>query len=119
MLAPVLSQPSLPIGRSSSLHVEPKILEEAKKREDVQILGLRFTHDIMCPKQRFERLQSEFPTGFQSIEIDSSRQNPHKIPFYAHSVLTKDFVDKEGHPTHDALQKTIDFLHKRLKDTLP
>ena len=118
MLAPILSQPSLPMGRPSGLHVHPDTLQKAKEKTDIEILGLRFSNDIMCPKQRFERLHSEFPDRFHSIEIDSSIGNPHQIPLYAHSVLTKDFVDKEGHPTHEALQKTIAFLQMRLKKEL-
>ena len=115
MLAPVLSQPSLPLGRPSGLHVDPQTLQKAKEKTELEILGLRFSNDIMCPKQRFERLHSEFSDRFHAIDIDSSIGNSHHIPLYAHSVLTKDFVDKEGHPTHEALQKTIAFLQMRLK----
>ena len=118
MLAPVLSQPSLPMGRPSGLHVDPMTLEKAKEKADLEILGLRFSNDMMCPKQRFERLHSEFSDRFHSIEIDSSIGNPHHIPPYAHSVLTKDLVDKEGHPTHEALQRTIAFLQMRLKEDM-
>ena len=118
MLAPVLSQPSLPMGRPSGLHVDPITLEKAREKADLEILGLRFSNDMMCPKQRFERLHSEFSDRFHSIEIDSSIGNPHHIPPYAHSVLTKDLVDKEGHPTHEALQKTIAFLQMRLKEDM-
>ena len=119
MLAPVLSQPSLPIGQPTRLHVKDDTIRRAKDREDLQILGLRFSNDMMCPKQRFDRLHSEFSEQFEQIEIDSSLGNPHKIPFYAHSVLTKDFVDKEGHPTYEALQKTIAFLHNQLNPSGP
>jgi hypothetical protein len=40
--------------------------------------------------------------------------NEHGISRRAHSVLTEDFVDEPGHPTHDALAKTVDFLQARL-----
>ena len=106
------------MGRPSGLHVDPVTLEKAKEKVDLEILGLRFSNDMMCPKQRFERLHSEFSDRFHSIEIDSSIGNPHHIPPYAHSVLTKDLVDKEGHPTHEALQKTIAFLQMRLKEDM-
>jgi len=37
------------------------------------------------------------------------------LPGKGHSVLTLDFVDKEGHPTHDALQEVIQYFSKQLK----
>ena len=114
MLAPVLAQPSLPIGQPKGLHVSPEILQKAKRNPDLQVLGLRFSGDIMCPKQRFGSLRKTFPTQFNAIEIDSSIGNPHGISPIAHSVLTKDFVDKAGHPTSLALEKTLRFLTERL-----
>ncbi|MEC7985153.1 MAG: dienelactone hydrolase family protein [Myxococcota bacterium] len=117
MLAPILSQPSLPFVRSTALHVSPETLQRAKERKTLQILGLRFSHDVLCPRQRFSRLKEEFPHQFESVEIDSSLGNPHHIPLSAHSVLTKDLVDTDGHPTQKALDKTLQFLQHRLKRT--
>ena len=114
MLAPVLSQPSLPFPPARGLHVDSHILDTAQKRPELSILGLRFTHDFMCPALRFSQLRQRFKSRFQSIEIDSSLGNPHRIPPYAHSVLSKDFIDREGHPTREALDKTISFLHEQL-----
>jgi hypothetical protein len=51
---------------------------------------------------------------FIGVEIDSSPGNPHGIRRLAHSVLTEDLVDEPGHPTHDALNKVLDFLRDRL-----
>jgi hypothetical protein len=78
------------------------------------VLGLRFTWDAMCPKARFDRLRDELGDGFEAIEIDSSPWNRDRIPVYAHSVLTKDLVDRLGHPTQQALQRTIDFFREHL-----
>ena len=110
MCAPVLCQPSLPIYPKDGLHVDPSILEQSSQ----DILGIRFTGDRLCPKQRFTALEKALPSRLQLIEIDSTFGNSHRISPIAHSVLTKDFVDQEGHPTHDALQKTIKFLQKHL-----
>ena len=52
----------------------------------VPVIGMRFTHDFMCPGERFERLREELGEAFEAIEIDSSRGNPHGIPRQAHSV---------------------------------
>src|SRR5215472_17100956 len=45
MLAPVLSQPSLPIGRSGGMHIAPNELEAVKQRldrENLTVLAYRF-----------------------------------------------------------------------------
>lgn len=110
MLAPVLCQPSLPIHPKKGLHVKPDILLQSKQK----IIGMRFSGDILCPKQRFSKLKETLGNRIELIEIDSSVKNKHKISPISHSVLTKDFVDKEGHPTYIALEKTIGFLKQQL-----
>ena len=84
----------------------PKTLTKAKQNQNLEILGLRFSEDWMCPKERFEELPP-FGDRFNSIEIDSSPSNPHGIRSIAHSVLTLDFIDEEGHPTREALDRVI------------
>ena len=121
VLAPVLSQPSLPfpISRShrAALHLAPGALDTVKRRSanGCPVLGLRFTNDPLCPGERFETLRRELGDGFEGIEIDSSRGNAHAIPRSAHSVLTVDLVDREGHPTRAALERTLAFLRERLQ----
>ena len=124
VMAPVLSQPSLPFGitraQKRDLHVtdaELAIIKQRVAEEDVKVLGLRFTWDAMCPKARFDRLREELGDGFEAIEIDSSPTNRDGIPVYAHSVLTKDLVDKAGHPTRIALDRTLVFFREQLVET--
>jgi dienelactone hydrolase len=118
--APVLSQPSLPfpIGRERrrALHLSDAELATVKERVagGCAVLGLRFTGDPVVPRERFERLRQELGDGFEAIEIDSSPGNPHGISKKAHSVLTQDLVDREGHPTRAALDRTIAFFRERL-----
>jgi len=122
VLAPVLSQPSLPfpIGRrrKSDLGISDADLERVRRTVDdgVEVLGLRFTADRLCPAERFERLRSELGEGFVSVEIDSSKGNPHGLDPSAHSVLTEDLVDEPGHPTRDALDRVLDLFRNRLVD---
>ena len=78
------------------------------------VLGLRFTHDRAVPEVRFQRLRDELGDRFIAVEIDSSPGNPHGNPRIAHSVLTEHLVDEEGHPTRDALSRTLEFLRERL-----
>ena len=123
LIAPVLSQPSLPIGLTkkhrSDLHMDKGDLKDARLRaeaDDVQILGLRFTDDPLCRKGRFDAISEVFGDRFIRVEIDSSESNAHGIRRAAHSVLTEDFVDTEGHPTKDAMDQVLAFLSERLLD---
>jgi dienelactone hydrolase len=117
VMAPVLSQPSLPFAvgaaRKAGLHVSDDALAEIKRRQ-VPVLGLRFTRDPACPGERFARLRKELGDRFEAIEIDSSPGNAHGIPASAHSVVTKDLVDADGHPTRVALERVLAFFHERL-----
>jgi dienelactone hydrolase len=120
VMAPVLSQPSLPfpIGRArrAGLHLSDADLAAVKARVagGCPVLGIRFTGDPACPPERFARLREELGAGFEGIEIDSSRGNPHGIPPSAHSVVTTDLVDREGHPTRAALDRVLGFFKERL-----
>jgi dienelactone hydrolase len=121
VMAPVLSQPSLPFPVSAAhrrgLHLSDAELEVVRQRARAgcSVLGLRFTADPLCPAERFERLRQELgEDGFEGIEIDSSRGNPDRIPRTAHSVVTKDLVDREGHPTRAALERVLGFFRERL-----
>ncbi|MGP0062929.1 MAG: dienelactone hydrolase family protein [Isosphaeraceae bacterium] len=120
VLAPVLSQPSLPLpltgGCRSALGISCDELRQAQKRcaEGVTILGLRFTGDRICPPERFQTLRQKFGDHFEGIEIDSSWCNPYDIPEDAHSVLTVDLIDRQGHPTHDALERVLGMFEQRL-----
>ena len=58
MQAPVLSQPSLPYPitqkHKRGLHICQETLTKAKQNPNLEILGLRFSEDWMCPRERFE-----------------------------------------------------------------
>lgn len=121
VMAPVLSQPSLPLPvgkeRRAGLHLSDEALATVKRRisdEGLKVLGLRFTQDPLCPPERFARLRQELGDGFEGIEIDSSRGNPYGIPREAHSVLTRHLVDEAGHPTRAALERVLHFFRERL-----
>jgi dienelactone hydrolase len=122
VMAPVLSQPSLPFpvgaARRRALHLSDGDLEVVKQRvreEGQCVLGLRFTNDPMCPGERFERLRDELGDGFEGIEIDSSPGNAFDIPGSAHSVVTNDLVDEAGHPSREALDRILVFFGERLR----
>jgi hypothetical protein len=124
MLAPVLSQPSLPIalpgplGRTAraDVHLSPADLARVKERTDAGacVLGMRFSGDPLSPPERFATLRRELGDAFIGVEIDSSKGNPHGLPKLAHSVVTEHLVDEEGHPTREALDQVLDFFRSRL-----
>jgi dienelactone hydrolase len=121
MLAPVLSQPSLPFPVSKKhkqdLNLSDADLARVKQRADAGqcVLGLRFTGDPAVPAARFERLRQELGEHFIAVEIDSSKGNQWGFPKGAHSVLTEHLVDEPGNPTHDALHQVLDFFAKNLR----
>ncbi len=121
VMAPVLSQPSLPFGVSAAhraaLHVSDGDLATIKRRAATGcgVLAMRFTADPMCPGERFETLRRELGDGFEAIEIDSGPGNPDGLTRMAHSVVTTDLVDKEGHPTRQALDRVLSFFAERLE----
>jgi dienelactone hydrolase len=120
MVAPVLSQPSLPfpIGkkwkRDLGISDDDLALVKARAAAGQCLLGLRFTGDKVVPDARFQRLRDELGDRFLAVEIDSSPGNQFGIRKGAHSVLTEDLVDEPGHPTRAALDRVLAFFGERL-----
>ena len=121
VLAPVLSQPGIPAPltsrKRSALGLDPADLASVKTRtsDGLCVLGLRFSDDKGSPAERFATLRAELGDNFEAIEIDSSLGNPHGIRQRAHSVLTEDLVDTQGHPTRAALDRVMAFFAERLR----
>jgi len=119
VVAPVLSQPSLPFAvgrkRKRDLGVSAADLELVKARiaEGACVLGLRFRKDPVVPGERFDRLRDELGDGFVAVELDGDGNPDSKRP--PHSVLTEDLVDEPGHETRAALQQVLDFFTDRLE----
>src|SRR5277367_400440 len=125
VLAPVLSQPSLPFSvtrsRRGGLHLSPQEIQAVHAKIDddgARILALRFVQDPMCRGERFARLRREFGDAVETIEIDEKFANP-KGPKPAHSVLTNHLIDEAGQPTRAALERTLAFLKEQLESAPP
>ncbi len=122
VLAPVLSQPSLPFPISKNhkrdLGISDADLARVKQRcadePDLCVLGLRFTGDRASPPERFQRLREELGDKFVAVELDSSPGNPHGHPKMAHSVLTEHLQDRPGTPTRMALDRVLDLFRSTL-----
>jgi dienelactone hydrolase len=120
VVAPVLSQPSLPFPlgtrRKADLGISDADLARVKERTAAGtcVLGLRFSNDPFCFEERFDTLRRELGDAFIAVEIDSAPGNPYRHPKNAHSVLTEHLVDEEGSPTRAALDQTLAFFRDRL-----
>ena len=105
MLAPVLSQPSLPfpIGkkRGADLNLSPDDAAAVAERaaQGCQVLGLRFTGDSFVG-DRFSTLRDLLGDAFISVDLPSNKKTDH-------SVLTEQRDD-------DSVVKVIDFFKEKL-----
>lgn len=120
ILAPVLSQPSLPaaIGRArrANIDISPEELATVRTRcrdEGLQVLGLRFKSDKLVPEDRFRFLRDQLGDAFVAVELEDEDANPDS-PVPAHSVLTEHLVDEPGTPTRRALDDVLDLFRRRL-----
>lgn len=117
VVAPVLSQPSLPMARgnprrAAEIGVSPDELACVKKRladEDLSVIGLRFPSDALVPDERFATYRRELGDRFEAIELSDEDAAPALIP--PHSVLTLHL--KEDGPTKAAEQRVIQFFKDR------
>jgi dienelactone hydrolase len=120
VVAPVLSQPSLPFPLSKKFKADIGIsdadLARVKERtaQGTCLLGLRFSNDPFCFAERFATLKRELGDAFIAVELDSSPGNAHGHPPKAHSVLTEHLQDREGTPTRAALDQTLAFFREKL-----
>lgn len=122
IVAPVLSQPSLPLSVTpkarNSIDISPEDLAAVKHRcaaDGLKVLGLRFTGDQFVPRSRFEFLRRELGDAFVAVELPNSSANPEGL-IPPHSVLTEHLIDEEGQPTRDALDTVLDLFRERLLD---
>jgi dienelactone hydrolase len=117
MLAPVLSQPSLPMGRRGGMHIAPEELAQVKarmEREDLSVLAYRFEGDSFCRAERFAAYQQALGDRFLGRVLPDSAANPDALMKNPHSVVTQHLIDREGEPTRQALDEILAFFRMRL-----
>jgi len=106
MVAPVLSQPSLPFAvgkaRGADLNLSPDDAAVVARRaaEGCQVLGLRFTEDKLVG-DRFASLRALLGDAFVAVEIPSADKKDH-------SVLTT-----QRH--EESVRRVLGFLGEKLK----
>ena len=124
MLAPVLSQPTLPMEDPAGLGIAPDELAAVRdrlEREDLNVLAYRFDGDRFCTAQRFAAYTAALGDRFVARVLPDSAANPDTPPFFAkvvaspHSVVTAHLVDEAGHPTIAARDEILAFFAMRLE----
>ena len=124
MLAPVLSQPSLPFDDPAGLEIAPDELDAVRQRlqhEDLSVLAYRFEGDRYCKAERFAAYAEALGDRFVArILPDSAAQRDGLPPFFErvvaspHSVVTAHLIDEAGQPTIAARDEILAFFTLRL-----
>lgn len=123
MLAPVLSQPSLPLREPAGLEIAPEELAAVRARldaDDLTVLAYRFKGDKICRAERFAAYAAALGDRFIGRELPDEAANSDVSPFFArhvpypHSVVTQHLIDQAGQPTVAARDEIIAFFKTRL-----
>ena len=110
LIAPVLSQPSPPVlpWKSADHGLMDEEWDNACRRsekENIPILGFRFTGDFLCQEPRFATLKEGFGERFRPVEVEGK----------GHSVFTYHF-DKLSKADQDRVwAELLGFLRTRLR----
>ncbi|KJC57045.1 dienelactone hydrolase [Bradyrhizobium sp. LTSPM299] len=123
MLAPVLSQPSLPLNDPDGIEIAPdevKAVRARLEREDLTVLAYRFAGDKFCMAQRFAAYAEALGDHFVGRVLPDSAANRDVPPFFQtfvttpHSVVTAHLIDEAGQPTIAARDEILAFFKRRL-----
>ncbi len=123
MLAPVLSQPSLPLDDPAGIEIAPEELTAVRERleaEDLTVMAYRFKGDRICRAQRFAAYREALGDHFIGRVLPDSAANPDTAPFFErvvacpHSVVTAHLIDEAGQPTIAARDEILSFFAHRL-----
>lgn len=122
VIAPIASQPALPLGFTPSqrkaLGISSCDLERVKQRaEKTGLLVARFDEDLISPAARLRTLENVFDKTLDKVVITGEQRQQEGIRALPHSVLTEHFAAPNGRPyvcTQAAFDKVLRFLQERL-----
>jgi dienelactone hydrolase len=127
VLAPVVSQPSLPMNDPAGIEISPEdaaMIRDRLEHEDLSVLAYRFEGDQYCMAQRFDTYKQRIGERFIARVLPDSAANKDLSPFFAkyvagpHSVVTSHLIDQAGQPTIAARDEILRFFADRLKKPL-
>ncbi|HST55076.1 MAG TPA: dienelactone hydrolase family protein [Solirubrobacteraceae bacterium] len=123
LLAPVLSQPSLPLDDPAGLDItadELAAVRERLEQDDLTVMAYRFKGDRFCKAERFAAYAEALGERFIPRVLPDSAANPDTAPFFEHvvasphSVVTAHLIDEAGEPTIAARDEILSFFTHRL-----
>jgi dienelactone hydrolase len=123
LLAPVLSQPALPLNDPAGLEIAPEDIKavcDRLEREDLTVMAYRFAGDRFCRAERFAAYAVALGDRFVGRVLPDSAANTDVAPFVArhvrcpHSVVTAHLIDEAGQPTIAARDEILSFFARRL-----
>jgi len=123
MLAPVLSQPALPLDDPAGIEIAPDDLVAVRQRlerDDLTVMAYRFKGDRFCKAQRFAAYSEALGDRFIARVLPDTAANPDTPPFFEqvvaspHSVVTAHLIDEAGQPTIAARDEILSFFTHRL-----
>jgi dienelactone hydrolase len=123
MLAPVLSQPTLPLDDPAGMHIAPEELAQVRQRlerDDLTVMAYRFAGDRFCRAQRFAAYSQALGDRFIGRVLPDSAASHDTPPFFEHvvasphSVVTAHLIDEAGQPTIAARDEILAFFADRL-----
>lgn len=125
LVAPVLSQPSLPFDDPAGLEISPYELtavRERLQRDDLTVLAYRFEGDRHCRAERFAAYAAALGDRFVARVLPDTAANTAGLaPFFErvvaspHSVVTAHLIDAAGQPTLAARDEILAFFRTRLQ----
>ena len=125
MLAPVLSQPSLPLDDPAGLEIAPDELHAVRQRlerDDLTVMAYRFEGDRFCKAQRFAAYAEALGDRFMARVLPDGAANRDCLASFfeqvvasPHSVVTAHLIDEAGQPTIAARDEILAFFARRLQ----
>lgn len=124
VLAPVVSQPSLPFDDPGGIGIPPNelaLVRERLEKENLTVRAYRFAGDRFCKAQRFEAYAQALGDRFVARVLPDSAANTDVPPFFEkhvaspHSVVTAHLIDEAGQPTITARDEIIAFFVSTLR----
>ena len=128
VLAPVVSQPSLPFDDSAGTGIgadELLAIRQRLERDDLTVMAYRFEGDSYCKAERFAAFSEALGGRFVARILPDSAANGDVPPFFQryvpapHSVVTAHLIDEAGQPTAAARDEILAFFTDRLVSRHP
>ena len=94
---------------------ELKVVEQRVADDGLCALGLRFSEDkLVAAASASRRSRTGSATRSRSSRSIRAKGNAYGFGRMAHSVLTLEVREIDGHPAYEARKRVVEFLTKRL-----